>query len=292
MTARTANTAPVDTSEAGNREYLFTTTDFNRLRDRIGSHSGISLSDSKLDLVYGRLSKRLRARGLTRFSDYCELLESGDREEMQHFVNALTTNLTSFFREEHHFDHLRDEISKHLANRLLSGKPVRIWSAGCSTGEEPYSIAMTLAESIPGIENQDFRILATDLDNSVVAHAASGIYSNSQIEGLPLESRNRWFEKGSGKYEGFIRTSAMLRKLIAFRPLNLMGDWPMTGRFDVIFCRNVVIYFDKQTQRLLFDRFADTMQADSTLFIGHSETLHNISDRFAPVGKTIYRKIS
>jgi chemotaxis protein methyltransferase CheR len=292
MTARTANTVTADTGEAGKREYIFTTADFNRLRDRIGSHSGISLSDSKQDLVYGRLSRRLRARGLTCFSDYCELLESGDREEIEHFVNALTTNLTSFFREKHHFEYLRDETSKHLENMLKSGKPVRIWSAGCSTGEEPYSIAMTLAESIPGIENHDIRILATDLDTNVVAHAASGIYSNSQIEGLPNERRNRWFEKGSGKHEGFIRTSSTLRKLIAFRSLNLMEKWPMTGLFDVVFCRNVVIYFDKPTQRVLFDRFADTMQADSTLFIGHSETLHNVSDRFAPAGKTIYRKTS
>ena len=292
MTAHTASTAPADTGEVSSREYIFTTTDFNRLRDRIGSHSGISLSDSKRDLVYGRLSKRLRARGLTRFSDYCELIESGDREEMEHFVNALTTNLTSFFREQHHFNYLRDEISNHLVNRLKGGNPVRIWSAGCSTGEEPYSIAMTLAETIPGIENHDIRILATDLDTNVVAHAASGIYNISAIEGLPDEKRNRWFEKGSGKHAGFIRTSASLRKLIAFRPLNLMEKWPMTGLFDVVFCRNVVIYFDKSTQRVLFNRLADAMQPDSTLFIGHSENLHNVSDRFAPAGKTTYRKTS
>lgn len=292
MTAHTAKKVLADTDKTGSRDYIFTTTDFNRLRDRIGAHSGISLSDSKQDLVYGRLSKRLRARGLTHFSDYCDLIESGDHEEMEHFVNALTTNLTSFFREKHHFEHLRDETSKHLVNRLKSGNPVRIWSAGCSTGEEPYSIAMTLAESIPGIENHDIRILATDLDTNVVAHAASGIYSSTTIEGLPDEKRNRWFQKGSGKHEGFIRTSATLRKLIAFKPLNLIEKWPMTGLFDVVFCRNVVIYFDNVTKRTLFNRLADAMQPDSSLFIGHSETLHNVSDRFAPVGKTIYRKTS
>ena len=292
MTAHSANTASAETGIAGNREYIFTTTDFNRLRDRIESHSGIFLSDSKRDLVYGRLAKRLRARGLTRFSDYCELLESGNHDELEHFVNALTTNLTSFFREQHHFDHLRDETSKHLLNRLKGGNPVRIWSAGCSTGEEPFYIDMSLAESIPRIENHDSRILATDLDTNVVTHAANGIYDTSVIEGLPDEKRNRWFQKGSGKQEGFIRTSATLRKLIAFRPLNLMGKWPMTGQFDVVFCRNVVIYFDKSTQCVLFNRFADTMQPNGKLFIGHSETLHNVSDRFASVGKTIYRKTS
>jgi chemotaxis protein methyltransferase CheR len=290
MTTQSAILTATATGESDNREYIFTAADFNRLRDRIGSHSGISLSDNKQDLVYGRLSKRLRKRGLSSFSDYCELLESGDREELEHFVNALTTNLTSFFREQHHFDHLRDETTEFLSKRLKSGHPVRIWSAGCSTGEEPYSIAMTLAESIPGINNLDIRILATDLDTNVIAHAANGIYDTSLIEGLPKEKRNRWFQKGSGKYTGLIRASDTLRKLVTFRPLNLMDTWPMTGLFDVVFCRNVVIYFDKPTRTELFNRFADSMQPDSTLFIGHSETLHNVSDRFVPAGKTIYRK--
>ena len=292
MTAQTHSAIPADSTVTDHREYTFTTADFNQLRDMIDSHAGISMSDSKRDLVYGRLSRRLRVLGLTCFSDYCGVLESGDRQEMEHFVNALTTNLTSFFREKHHFDHLRDEISHRLRDRLKSGNPVRIWSAGCSTGEEPYSIAMTLADSIPGIENHDLRILATDLDTNVVTHAANGIYSESLIEGLPGKERDRWFEKGSGKHQGYVRASSALRKLIAFRPLNLMEKWPMTGMFDIVFCRNVVIYFEKSTQRVLFDRFADIMRPDSTLFIGHSETLHNVSDRFVPAGKTIYRKIS
>jgi len=292
MTAQTHSTIPVDSAVSDDREYAFTPADFNRLRDMIDSHAGISLSDSKRDLVYGRLSRRLRTLGLTRFSDYCGVLESGDRDELEHFVNALTTNLTSFFREKHHFDHLRDETSQLLRDRLKSGNPVRIWSAGCSTGEEPYSIAMTLAESIPGIENHDLRILATDLDTNVVAHAANGVYSESRIEGLSGKDRDRWFEKGTGRHQGYVRASTTLRKLIAFRPLNLMEKWPMTGMFDIVFCRNVVIYFEKSTQRVLFDRFANVMRPDSTLFIGHSETLHNVSDRFVPAGKTIYRKIS
>jgi chemotaxis protein methyltransferase CheR len=271
-------------------QYEFTNEDFCRLRDMIGDYSGISLSDNKRDLVFGRLMKRLRALDLSRFADYCRLLES-DRQELEHFVNALTTNLTSFFREAHHFEHLSGTIIPILVERLRAGHRVRIWSAGCSTGEEPYSIAMTLLDTVPGIGSYDLKILATDLDTNVVRHAAAGIYADSRIEGLSDKHRQRWFMKGTGPHAGYIRASDALRKMITFRPLNLMDAWPMRGLFDVIFCRNVVIYFDKSTQRILFDRFADQLRPDGHLLIGHSETLHGVSERFDLAGKTHYRKI-
>ena len=271
-------------------QYEFTNEDFCRLRDMIGDYSGISLSDNKRDLVFGRLMKRLRALDLSRFADYCRLLES-DRQELEHFVNALTTNLTSFFREAHHFEHLSGTIIPILVERLRAGHRVRIWSAGCSTGEEPYSIAMTLLDTVPGIGSYDLKILATDLDTNVVRHAAAGIYADSRIEGLPDKHRQRWFMKGTGPHAGCIRANDALRKIITFRPLNLMDAWPMQGLFDVIFCRNVVIYFDKSTQRILFDRFADQLQPDGHLYIGHSETLHGVSKRFDLAGNTLYRKI-
>ena len=278
-------------SATGRHGYEFTSSDFNYLRNLIGEHTGISLSDSKHDLVYGRLAKRLRANGLNDFREYRALLEMEGSGEIEHFINALTTNLTSFFREQHHFDYLSEQLQSGLIDKVRQGKRVRIWSAGCSTGEEPYSLAITLAEAIPDFEKYDIRILATDLDTDVVRHAANGVYSEARIEGLSNERAKRWFKKGTGKHEGHVRVSDKLMKLVTFRQLNLMQPWPMRGLFDVIFCRNVVIYFEKSTQRELFDRFANIMQPDGHLLIGHSETLHKVSARFELIGKTIYRRI-
>jgi len=270
--------------------FEFTDRDFNHLRKLVSTHAGISLSDHKRDLVYSRLSKRLRAHGLTRFRDYCTLLENDAGDELEQFTNAITTNLTSFFRENHHFEHLAQDVVPQLLERYRSTRRLRIWSAGCSTGEEPYSLAITLREAIPDIDNRDIRILASDLDTNVVQTAAAGIYRAERIEGLDKQRTKRWFQRGKGEHAGKVKVSEDLRKLITFRQLNLMQGWPMSGLFDVIFCRNVVIYFDKPTQQILFDRYANIMQPDSHLFIGHSETLHNVTGRFALIGKTIYRK--
>ena len=270
--------------------YKFTDRNFNTIRDIVGEQTGISLSEHKRDLVYGRLTRRLRALGLSSFDTYCDLLQNNPGDEMEHFTNAITTNLTSFFREQHHFDYLSQELIPDLLqqNRLQN---LRVWSAGCSTGEEPYSIAMTLRESIPNINNYDVKILATDLDTNVVKQASSGIYSDSRVEGMSKDRLRRWFLKGKGDKAGSVRVNKELRDMITFRQLNLMDAWPMQGKFDIIFCRNVVIYFDKPTQAVLFDRFANQIQDDSHLFIGHSENLNKVTDRFSLIGKTIYRKI-
>ena len=278
--------------ENGISRYDFTDADFAMLCGLVRKHTGIALSEHKRDLVYGRLSKRLRALGLSRFCDYCDLLESNPAQELEQFTNAITTNLTAFFRENHHFEYLQKTLAPALLERYRRNKKLRIWSAGCSTGEEPYSLAMALRESIPDIDDRDIRILASDLDSNVVATGAEGIYPSQRIESLSHERKKRWFELGKGSNVGKVRVSQDLRKLVSFRQLNMLQDWPMSGKFDVVFCRNVVIYFDKATQKQLFERFANVMQPESTLCIGHSETLHNICDRFELAGKTIYRKLS
>lgn len=270
------------------REFKFSDKDFRTIKQIVHEHSGIALSDAKQDLVYGRLSRRLRHHGLNSFRDYCALLtDSRDDTEFNEFINAITTNLTSFFRENHHFDFLAGQALPALLRENRASRRIRIWSAGCSTGEEPYSIAMVVAEQVPA--DWDVRILATDLDSNVVAKAAAGVYGMERVEGIPIERKRRWLLKGGGGQQGLVRVRDELRDLITFRQLNLMHDWPFKGPFDLVFCRNVVIYFDKDTQRVLFKRFADKLARHGYLFLGHSETLHNVSDRFSLLGKTVYR---
>lgn len=273
-------------------EFEFADQDFQRIRRIINDIAGISLADGKRELVYSRLSRRLRSLGLRRFDEYCRLLETGgeNNEEIGEFVNALTTNLTSFFRESHHFEFLGAELLPALIReRGASHRRIRIWSAGCSTGEEPYSIAMVLREILPAV-GWDVKILATDLDSNVLATAERGVYEESRIKGLPEARVQRWFQRGRGSQSGQVRVIPALRELITFRRLNLMHDWPMRGPFDVVFCRNVVIYFDKPTQRGLFERFADLLVERGHLFVGHSESLFKVTDRFVPLGKTIYQR--
>jgi len=286
-TFKTAVEPPTHTKEPA---FEFSDSDFSYLRKLVSSHTGISLSEQKRNLVYGRLSKRMRAHGLSRFSDYCRLLKDNPDAELEHFTNAITTNLTSFFRERHHFDFISDELIHILQQRYHTERRLRIWSAGCSTGEEAYSLAITLREAIPDIDRHDIRILATDLDSNVVKTAARGIYPAASIEGLDSQFIRRWFLRGKGELEGQVRAVPELRRLIRFRQLNLMHDWPMHGLFDAIFCRNVVIYFDTPTRQVLFERFANIMQPGGHLFIGHSETLRSISSRFQLIEKTIYRR--
>ncbi len=276
---------------SGESNFEFTDKDFNQLREFTYKLTGISLADHKRDLVYGRLTKRLRAHGLLRFKDYYAILQDSKSPEIEHFTNAITTNLTSFFRENHHFDYLKNTIVPELEKRHRENRRIRIWSAGCSTGEEVYSIAMTLRESMPSIDSMDLRLLATDLDSNVVRHGAAGVYSDARVEGMDKSRVKRWFTRGSGGHAGKVKVHDDLRKMVVFKQLNLMKPWPMKGQFDVIFCRNVVIYFDKETQRVLFDRYANIMPTGSALFIGHSETLHNVTDRFELTGRTIYRKV-
>ncbi len=273
------------------REFEFNDRHFSILRKLVSEHTGIVLSDAKKELVYGRLSRRLRKLGLNSFDVYCDLLEKTDNDdEFVNFVNAVTTNLTSFFRENHHFEFLSQTVIPWLLRENASSRRIRIWSAGCSTGEEPYSVAMVLRESIPDIDNWDVRLLATDIDSSVLETASQGVYTEERINGLSKQRARRWFRRGTGEQQGNVKVSRELQNLITFKQLNLMHPLPMRGPFDIIFCRNVVIYFDKPTQRVLFDKYANIMRHDGYLFIGHSENLFQVSDRFEALGQTMYRR--
>ena len=253
-------------------EFVFTAEDFRHIATVLHAHAGIALSEGKAALVYSRLAKRLRALGLRSFRDYCALIEGVEGvDERQAMTAALTTNVTRFFRESHHFDHLRDRVMPALAARARAGGRVRLWSAACSNGQEPYSMALTVLGVLPEAAGLDVRILATDIDPNMVAEGRAGLYRDEALEPVPLALRQRWFAKTV--VDGQTRWSVAddLRRLVAFRELNLIGDWPMKGRFDVIFCRNVVIYFDEATQERVWSRFMPYMTPDATLYIGHSE---------------------
>ncbi|WP_051071668.1 CheR family methyltransferase [Azoarcus sp. KH32C] len=266
------------------REFDYTDRDFARIRQLIYDHAGISLSEKKRDMVYSRIARRLRANALERFSDYLALLEQDDGREWEQFVNALTTNLTSFFREPHHFPVLAE-----LARKRPKG--LRVWCAAASTGEEPYSIAITLADAY-GSNTPPARILATDLDTQVLTRARAGIYPLDRVEKLPAATLKRHFNRGTGRNEGLARVRPELRNLIEFDQINLLDPrWSVEGPLDAIFCRNVMIYFDKPTQRRILERFVPLLAPHGLLFAGHSENFHNAHDLFRLRGKTIYEPI-
>jgi chemotaxis protein methyltransferase CheR len=269
--------------------------DFQFLRKFVLDHCGISLGEHKRQLVQGRLLRRLRALGLRQFGSYCDLLRRDPHGELGELSSAISTNVTSFFREAHHYDLLAtDLLPRWLEQKRREGDRVRIWSAGCSTGEEPYALAMVLAEAIEkhGASGVDAKILATDLSPRALEAARSGIYALDRLAGISDEFRRRWMLRGSGEYEGLASVHPRLRQLVSIQPLNLLHAWPMKGPFDAIFCRNVVIYFDQPTKQQLFRRFAQMLPVGGYLFLGHSESLHGISDEFELVGRTIYRKRS
>lgn len=272
------------------QEFGFHDEHFNYIRKLLFDNAGITLSDVKRDMVYSRLVRRLRSLQLPNFEAYCKILKNDSDSEMVEFTNALTTNLTSFFRENHHFNYLKTTILP-LLQQKKSNRRIRIWSAGCSTGEEPYSVAISIHEAVKNLSGWDIKILATDLDSNVVATARAGVYLDERIRGVEAARVKRWFNKGSGEQAGKVRVVPELKELITFKQLNLMHPWPMKGLFDLIFCRNVVIYFNKDTQRQLFDRYADYLDKDAHLIVGHSESLHGVTDRFRLLGKTIYQKI-
>ena len=272
------------------REFKFTAEAFNKIRELVKKKTGIVLADGKQNMVYGRLTRRLRALNLESFESYIKVIEADDEEELIQLVNAITTNLTSFFREEHHFGYLKSTVFPALMEKNAATRKIRIWSAGCSTGEEPYSIAMTVREFFPHDSGWDVKIIATDLDSNVVNTGKKGVYTLSRVEGVSNEYKKRWMQRGKGEKSDFVKMGNELKKLITFKQLNLLEGWPIKGPIDIIFCRNVVIYFDKDTQRSLFDRYADTMAADGHLFIGHSENMFNVCKRFESLGHTIYRK--
>ncbi len=269
------------------REFNFTVENFNFLRQMSNAHSGIQVPDERFDMFYSRLVKRVRKLGLNNFSEYCDYLVNNHADEFTNFINAITTNLTSFFREKHHFDYLRDVVIPDLLIRNAATKKIRIWSAGCSTGEEPYSLAMTLLENVPA--NWDIRILATDLDTQVLQFAADGVYPEDRVAELPIEILKRWFMKGKFSPEN-VRVKTELQAIIQFKHLNLMEEWPMKTPFDVIFCRNVLIYFNRETKSRLAKRYAQLLVSKSWLFIGHSESLNQLTSEFELVAATSYMK--
>lgn len=265
-------------------EFQFTSRDFERVAGLIYRHAGIALNRNKQAMVYSRLARRLRAKGLTRFEDYLALLENGDVAEWEAFTNSLTTNLTAFFRESYHFPIL----AEHALTRR-SGRQLQLWCCASSTGEEPYSIAMTMVEAF-GTFAPPVHVLATDVDTQVLRKAEAGIYPLERLEKMPQRRIKRFFLKGIGARAGFARIRPELQDMVTFRPLNLLDSrWPVRGPFDAIFCRNVMIYFDKPTQLRILEKFVPLLRPDGLLFAGHSESLHHASHLFHPCGKTVYR---
>jgi len=266
------------------REFEFTERDFERVRQMIHRRAGIALAASKRELVYSRVARRLRALGLRRFSDYLERLEDDDSPEWEAFTNALTTNLTSFFREPHHFP----VLAAHLG-RAGTPLPQTLWCCAASTGEEPWSIAITAVEAF-GRFDAPVRILASDLDTQVLEQAERGVYALERVERLGAERLRRFFLRGRGPQAGRVRVRDELRRLVVFRRINLLdADWALRGPLDAIFCRNVMIYFDRPTQRRVLERFAPLLRADGLLFVGHSEVLTHAADLYRPCGRTVYR---
>jgi chemotaxis protein methyltransferase CheR len=277
------------------REFPMTDTNFAHIKEVAYQRTGIVLGEHKREMVYSRLARRCRAIGAQNFDEYIHILEAQDSEELSHFVNSITTNLTSFFRESHHFDFLTETVLPEIFEANQDTKRVRIWSAGCSTGEEPYSIAITvykfLQRNVIRYKGWDVKILATDLDSNVLAHGKRGVYRLSGSDGLTDEDRREFFDEFDQGNQPELLAKDKIRNMITFNRLNLLHKWPMKGKFDVIFCRNVVIYFDKPTQKVLFDRYANQLKEFGYLMIGHSENLHRVTDRFKALGGTRYKKI-
>lgn len=275
-----------------NREFKFTKKDFDFLRTISNSRTGIVVSDDKFDMFYARLSRRLRKLGLSDFKQYCGFIEADDSgEEVLELVNAITTNLTAFFRENHHFEFLANTVLPKLLRENKDERKIRIWSAGCSTGEEPYSLAITLKENLPANLHWDTQILATDIDSNVLSKASKGVYAEDRVKDMSKQKLRDWFMKGAGSNAGSVRIKQDARSLIKFGQLNLMENWSVGDIKDVIFCRNVVIYFDRESKTNLINRYADNLKDGGYLFIGHSESLYKITDRFELIGNTIYQKI-
>ncbi|MAS44495.1 MAG: chemotaxis protein CheR [Rhodobacteraceae bacterium] len=287
MTPRSSAPRVSDSRDTGayGGEFNMSDAEFQRVADKVFEIAGIVLKDHKRQMVYTRLSRRLRALGMTSFTVYMDHLESGaGSREITEFSNAVTTNLTSFFREAHHFDHLRHEVLEPLGK---AGKSrIRVWSAGCSTGEEPYSIALTARAAARSMGGADFRILATDLDTNVLAKAKAGIYPEARVADVPSELRSGAMSRRGADVE----MSAQLKSMIAFRQLNLLHAWPFRGPFDVIFCRNVLIYFDAETKAGLVRRYAEALTDDGILYLGHSESLLGEHPLLSSEGRTIYRR--
>jgi chemotaxis protein methyltransferase CheR len=269
--------------ERNEREFRLTPQEFDRIRRLIYEHAGIVLGDTKREMVYSRLARRLRATGCNNFSEYLGLLEKANRSELESFTNSLTTNLTAFFREPHHFQVLASHLKQHCSDR-----PATLWCSAASTGEEAYTMAMTAADAL-GPQALQVTIIATDLDTAVLDVARSALYPESRLAKLPADIVRRHFERDSGCPSGFVRVKSYLRNRVTFRQLNLVQpNWPIRGPLDAIFCRNVMIYFDREMQLSLLKRFAPLLRNTGLLFVGHSESFYQTSEQFKLRGKTVY----
>jgi chemotaxis protein methyltransferase CheR len=274
--------------------FEFSERDFQFISSLVARHAGITLSTGKRELVYGRLAKRLRLLGIETFSEYCDILRDEQGDELHHCVNAITTNVTAFFREDHHFQFLHTTLLPELVeqSRRTAKRDLRVWSAGCSTGQEPYSIAMSLCEYPADLSAWDIQILATDLDSKVLEQARSGIYRVDHLENVSPARKKRFFMRGKGRNEGFARIVPEVQQMIRFERLNLIEPWEFEHDFDIIFCRNVMIYFDNETRKRLLMGFAANLAPGGYLFVGHSESLSGIKNIFDPAGTTIHRKLA
>ena len=290
MTFAMSTSRQSDDEVLASGEYPLTRRDLGEIAAMIYSDAGIALNDSKASLVYSRLSKHIRNLGLSGFRAYCQLVSSPEgAAERREMLSHLTTNFTRFFRENHHFEHLRDEVLPGLIQRAKSGGRVRIWSAASSDGQEPYSIALTVFQAFPNVLDYDFKILATDIDPKILAIARQGAYDEQALESVSPATRKQWFKEveigGRRKYQ----VDERLKRLITYNELNLMAQWPFKGKFDVIFCRNVVIYFDEPTQMRIWTRFADLLPVGGHLYIGHSERVAgDAKNDFDNIGITTY----
>ncbi|MGY4516961.1 CheR family methyltransferase [Lysobacter sp. HA18] len=271
------------------RVFAFEDRDFNRICKLIHQRAGIALGPHKRDMVYSRLVRRLRAHGMSRFSDYLDMLEMrGDADEWQAFVNCLTTNLTSFFREAYHFEALIEQLREAHA-RGRRDEPLRIWCAAASTGEEPWSLAITACEAF-GTLTPPVRILATDIDTQVLETAENGVYAIDRVANLSDERKQTFFQRGSGPHSGQCRIKPALRELVQFQPMNLLDpNYRVVPGLTAIFCRNVMIYFDKPTQYQVLQRMRPLLAADGRLYAGHSESFNHAADLFTGCGRTIYK---
>jgi chemotaxis protein methyltransferase CheR len=270
-------------------EFDFTRRNFAQIATLLYEMAGITLSEAKATLVYSRLAKRVRTLGLESFDDYCALIAAPDGDdERARMLNALTTNLTRFFREPHHFDHLRDNVLSPMVDRVKAGGRLRLWSAGCSSGQEVFSIALTVLSVIPDAAKLDVKILGTDVDTNMIAQGAAAVYPDDLLEGIPLNLRSHCLERLDDQ-PGHRRFNAEVRSLTTFKPLNLMGSWPLKGPFQAIFCRNVAIYFDEPTQERVWNRFNPLLEPGGRIYIGHSERLGGAGKGYVNDGLTVYR---
>jgi chemotaxis protein methyltransferase CheR len=270
------------------REFPMSAKNYQEISALSYKFSGIVLADIKQEMVYSRLARRLRELNFRKFDEYMAYLGTDWAAEEGHFLNSITTNLTHYFRENHHFEYLADTVIPLLRKTHIRSRRIRVWCNAASTGEEPYSIAMVFKEGFTE-SNWDIKILATDLDSNVLATGKAGVYHKDRVASIGKTRQKRWFAEVDDEH---VRVHPALQEILTFKQLNLLHDWPMKGPFDVVFCRNVIIYFDKDTQGKLFVKIHKLMAPDSHLFIGHSESLLGAADKFQPQGRTVYRRVS